>query len=145
MLTAYTDGACRGGNPGFCACAWVLYNDKGDRIHEESHYLGPELHTNNHAEYQGLIVLLEWLYKHQTSNVIIYCDSALVVNQVNDDWDVNSQDLLPLWRKAYAMRIQGAHTLKHVKGHAGVTGNVRADELCNTILDQHKEDYEKQT
>ena|ERR1700691_1279743 len=142
MLAAYTDGACRVSNPGICSCAWVLYtgNDQGIFGGE---YLGPELHTNNFAEYKGLLRLLHYLYEQNILGVTIHCDSALVVNQVNDVWDVNEQSLLPLWREAYGLKNQGNHTLKLVKGHADTPGNNRADELCNALLDLHKEEYEK--
>ena len=141
-LSAFCDGACRISNPGLCACAWVLYDSEvPDGGTFDSRYLGPELHSNNFAEYAGLIMLLEYLYTHSLRNVTIYCDSKLVVEQVSDNWDVNSQDLLPLWRKAYALRVQGGHTLRHVKGHEGNKGNERADELCNLELDKHMEEH----
>ena len=136
MLTAFTDGAVRVSNPGVASCAWVMYNEKGEHLHSESHYLGPELHSNNFAEYQGVIRCLEWLYAHNTRNVIIYCDSKLVVEQVNQRWDVNSDELRPLMSKAYRLLVQGAHMLKHCKGHDGVIGNEKADELCNQELDR---------
>ena len=142
MLTAYTDGACRISNPGLCSCAWVLYNGKDEHLHSESHYLGPEFHTNNFAEYMGLIRLLEWLYAHSIRNVIIYCDSELVVSQVNQKWVVNQPDLKVLATKCYGLLVQGCHVLQHIKGHDGNKGNERADELCNAILDAHKEEYE---
>jgi ribonuclease HI len=140
MLTAYCDGACRISNPGLCSCAWVLYGMPGGEV-SQAQYLGPEFHTNNYAEYQGLILLLEHLYTHSMRNVIIHCDSELVVNQVNDVWDLNSQDLLPLWQRAYGLLVQGCHVLKHVKGHEGNKGNERADALCNEMLDINMEDY----
>ena len=136
MREAFTDGAVRVSNPGVASCAWVMYNEKGEHLHSESHYLGPELHSNNFAEYQGVIRCFEWLYTHSTRNVIIYCDSKLVVEQVNQRWDVNSDELRPLMSKAYGLLVQGAHMLKHCKGHDGVIGNEKADELCNQELDR---------
>jgi len=141
MIEAYTDGACRGGNPGFCSCAYAIYFD-GKKDTFGGRYLGPERHTNNFAEYMGLINLLEHLYECNIRNVIIHCDSLLVVNQVNDVWDVNEQALIPLWVRAYGMLLKGCHVLKHVKGHDGDIGNEFVDRLCNDVLDQHKEEYE---
>jgi probable phosphoglycerate mutase len=135
VITAYTDGAVRVSNPGVASCAWVLYNEKGEQLHSESYYLGPELRSNNFAEYTGLIRLLEWLYAHNTRNVITFCDSKLVVEQVNQKWQVNSDELRPLMSKAYGLLVQGCHVLKHCKGHDGVIGNEKADELCNKELD----------
>ena len=148
MITAYTDGACRGGNPGFTSCAWVLYENSTDGVRSvevahDSKYLGPERHTNNFAEYMGLVLLLEYLYTHNFRNVVIYSDSELVVNQVNQSWQINNEDLRKMSAKAYGLLLQGCHVLKHIKGHDGNVGNERADELCNAVLDTHKEDYEK--
>lgn len=145
-VTAYTDGACRGGNPGFTSCAWVMYDsaEPGQEV-AEAKYLGPDRHTNNYAEYQGLIMLLEFLYKAKLRNVFIYSDSELVVNQTLGHWDINKDDLKKYAAKCYGLLVQGCHVLQHVKGHDGSVGNERADELCNLMLEAHKGDYEKQT
>jgi ribonuclease HI len=146
MKEAYTDGACRGGNPGFTSCAWVLYNSAiPDQEELGSKYLGPERHTNNYAEYQGLIFLLEYLYTHSIRNVIIYSDSELVVNQTLGNWDINKDDLKSYAAKCYGLLMQGCHVLKHIKGHAGNKGNERADALCNAVLDIHEEEYAKKS
>ena len=142
MITAYCDGACRVSNPGVCSCAWVLYVNGVEDSHG-SQYLGPELRSNNYAEYQGLILLLEWLYAQSIRNVVIHSDSELVVNQTNLKWNTESgSDIDKLRTRAYGLLVQGCHVLKHVKGHEGNLGNERADELCNAILDIHKEEYE---
>ena len=145
MITAYTDGACRISNPGLCSCAFVLYGMPGGEI-TQAKYLGPDLHTNNYAEYQGLILLLEWLYKRNIRNVIIHCDSELVVNQTLGNWSINQPGLKVLAAKCYGLLVQGYHVLKHCDGHSGIVGNERADALCNAILDKiqgDKNEYEK--
>jgi ribonuclease HI len=142
MITAYTDGACRVSNPGLCSCAFVLYGLPGGEV-SQAKYLGPELRSNNYAEYQGLVLLLEWLYAHSVRNVIIHCDSQLVVNQTLSKWEINQPDLKVLAAKCYGLLVQGCHVLKHIKGHDGNKGNERADELCNAVLDVHKEEYER--
>jgi ribonuclease HI len=141
-LLAYTDGACRVSNPGVCSCAFVLYDSKmqGQEI-SQAKYLGPEFHTNNYAEYQGLILLLTYLYMHSFRNVVIHCDSELVVNQVNQKWEINQPDLKVLAMKCYGLLVQGCHVLKHIKGHDGNIGNERADAMCNAMLDIHMEEY----
>jgi ribonuclease HI len=139
-LFAYVDGACRISNPGLCSCAFVLYGLPGGEV-SQSKYLGPELHTNNFAEYMGLLLLLEWLYTNNIRNVIIHCDSKLVVSQVNQEWAINDVNLRKFAAKCYGLLCVGAHVLKHIKGHAGDTGNERADVLCNAVLDIHMEEF----
>lgn len=141
LKTAYTDGACRISNPGLCSCAWVLYVDDKEITNGRS-YLGPEFHTNNFAEYMGLLNLLDYLYTNTVCNVIIYSDSELVVNQVNQVWQINNEELRRAAAKAYGLLNQGCHMLKHVSGHCSWNvGNTRADQLCNECLDAHMEEY----
>ncbi len=140
-MQAFTDGACRGGNPGQTSAAFAVFleNATNDLVYSRARYLGPELRTNNFAEYQGLLDLLKWACKSKVMELKIFCDSKLVVNQVMDEWDVNSQDLMPLWREAYALRIRGNHTLHHIHGHSGNPGNDYVDRLCNEVLDRQAE------
>ncbi len=134
-MQAYCDGACRVSNPGQCSAAFVVY-DEDQVVAQFSTYLGPELHTNNWAEYQGLLHLLRWAESIGTKRLDIYCDSKLVVNQVMDVWDVNSVDLKRLWLEAYNLRVRGEHMLRHIKGHSGDLGNEYVDKLCNLSLDE---------
>ena len=142
MLTAYTDGACRVSNPGQCSCAWVLY-DGAEEIAWGGAYLGPELHTNNYAEYQGVLRLLRWLNEQKITDVVIHCDSKLVVNQINQEWSAeNKPELKKFMVEAYGLLTVGHHRIVHVRGHGGnanATDNERngyADEICNRILDE---------
>lgn len=134
-LHGYCDGACRGGNPGGASCAYVLYD--GDKeLWSIGRYLGTQ--TNNYAEYQGLLGLLFALTYLDIRNVWIYSDSKLVVNQVSQEWKVESPDLKDFASQAYGLLTRGGHKLFFVKGHDGNIGNERADELCNATLDKQE-------
>jgi ribonuclease HI len=133
MITVYTDGACRVSNPGLCSCAYVVYDD--DRIIFEWSKALPGLNTNNFAEYTGVLNALMYLAEHKIKSAMIYCDSKLVVSQVNDDWDCYSEELKPLLNRSIILLLRGNHTIKHIDGHAGHVGNERADLLCNRELD----------
>lgn len=137
-LSAYTDGACRGGNPGRCSCAFVVYRD-GEQMTWSGRAL-PGLNTNNVAEYNALLDLLRWAEACGHTGIEIFSDSALVVNQTNMDWGVSQHapHLLILRNEAFTLLDQGQHTLKLVKGHDGVEGNERADEICNEVLDREE-------
>lgn len=137
-LNAYTDGACRGGNPGRTSCGWVIY-DGDTELHSGVQVMGGlsgKLHTNNEAEYQGLINLLFFLTYKGLRNVWIYSDSQLVVGQVNQEWAVNKPEFDAISKLAYGLLTRGGHKLFHVKGHDGNKGNERADQLCNEVLDK---------
>lgn len=140
-MKAYCDGACRVGNPGETSCAFAVVAHSDDTrafymwvLAQGSRYLG--LHTNNYAEYQGLLDLLRWATANEKTGIDIYCDSKLVVNQVSGDWKMNSEELAPLRNLAYAMMVRGGHTLHHIKGHDGDPGNEFVDALCNEELDK---------
>ena len=148
MLRAYTDGACRISNPGICSCAWLLLD--GLKETSQGYYLGPELHTNNYAEYQGLLRLLRYLYQQNIHNVVIHSDSMLVVQQVNGLWKTeNKPELAVFANEARGLLLQGQHRLLHIFGHGKNLnedynkGNSFVDDLCNEVLDEHKEEYEK--
>jgi ribonuclease HI len=68
-----------------------------------------EARTNNEAEYMVLSVLLDNLIsnrvdptKPQTS---IYMDTKLVVSQLTEDWKIEVDNLVPLYKEA-AMRLR---------------------------------------
>lgn len=130
-ITAYSDGASRG-NPGKASCAYVIYKD-GEEIDTGARELG--IQTNNYAEYQGLIEALFALKTWNYTKAEIFCDSTLVVNQVNNVWRVKDQKLKEHHALAQGLLINGSHILSHVDGHKGIKGNERADQLCNNILD----------
>lgn len=132
---AYCDGACRLSNPGLCSCAFAIY-ESGKPVSSAGFFLGPELHTNNYAEYQSLLHLLSALNSKNLTNAIIYTDSKLVVEQINGNWACRKEDLKPFMHSAYAMLIRGRHQLRHVKGHDGNEGNELVDRLCNEVLDK---------
>jgi len=84
-LTIYTDGGSIG-NPGPSAFAYIVYKNK-KLIYSYSEPIG--VATNNVAEYSGLINGLTKIkelisnFKFQISNIVVYSDSSLMVNQLN--------------------------------------------------------------
>ena len=137
-MKAYTDGACRCGNPGETSCAFAVFNSTGEVVHQFSTYLGPEMHTNNYAEYQGLLHLLRWAFGFYHYGLDIYCDSNLVVQQVLGKWKMTEKSLhlQPFQEESYALLVRGCHRLHHIKGHNGDPGNECVDKLCNLVLDE---------
>jgi ribonuclease HI len=134
-MKAYTDGACRISNPGDCSCAWAIYD--GDSVFAAgSRYLGPELHTNNYAEYQGLLDLLKQAMAVSVKKLTIFSDSEVVIKQVSGEWQVKESTLQPFRDLAYALILRGDHNLQHVKGHNGDPGNELVDHMCNEVLDK---------
>jgi ribonuclease HI len=132
-MHAYCDGACKVSNPGQTSCAYAIYD--GDAVFQaSSRYLGPELYTNNYAEFQGLLDLLKWSAQNSITKLDINCDSQLVVRLVSGEWKVKHEELRPFRDLAQALMIRGGHMLHWVRGHSGNTGNELVDFLCNDEL-----------
>lgn len=100
-ITIYTDGAARG-NPGHSASGYSTYMN-GKQIAKGAKYNGKA--TNNFAEYNAVILALEWCIKnvkgHDKCAVGVYSDSELVVRQLNGLYKVKSE---PMRRLNYEVR-----------------------------------------
>lgn len=92
-VTLYTDGSCQG-NPGEGGAGVVVKNEQGETISCIKRYLGPV--TNNIAEYQALIVGLQEAQRLGATDVAIYLDAELVVNQITGVYRVRDRRLKTL-------------------------------------------------
>jgi ribonuclease HI len=125
----YFDGASRG-NPGPAAIGWVIVTsdgivtEGGKRIDDT---------TNNRAEYEALIRVLELAREYGFSTVEVRGDSQLVVEQVRGAWRTNNPAL-----RERRVRVREILTgfdewsIEHVPREA----NERADELANEAFDE---------
>ena len=75
MYCVYSDGGSRG-NPGPSAYAIVVTKD-GKTVHEHAEFLG--VHTNNYAEYRGLIAGISKALELGADEVEFVMDSQLVI------------------------------------------------------------------
>ncbi|MDX1608407.1 MAG: ribonuclease HI family protein, partial [Candidatus Spechtbacterales bacterium] len=132
-IEIYTDGGSRG-NPGPSALGVVIGPpiDKG-----YSHYLGEK--TNNEAEYEAVIFALKKLKalvgKKETKEleVEVYMDSKLAVNQLNYNYKIESENIIPLFVKIHNLRLE----YKNVHfTHVPREKNKDADKLVNIELDR---------
>jgi ribonuclease HI len=89
------DGACYP-NPGNMAIGIVIYKD-GELFKKISEAIG--YGTNNIAEYKALIRGLEEIRKIEPERVDVYCDSQLVVKQLNGKYKVKNKRIIPLFNK----------------------------------------------
>ena len=127
-LTIHIDGAARG-NPGPAAFAYVIAED-GKPVIEEKGCLGDT--TNNIAEYTALLRALERAAQLGAKRLLIHSDSELLVKQMNGQYKVKNEGLLPLFLQAKQLVRQfDLVTLRHVPR----AQNSRADQLCNEALD----------
>jgi ribonuclease HI len=139
IVDIYTDGACRG-NPG--PGGWAAVLTSGARVRELS---GAEAATtNNRMELLAVINALRALKRRVRARV--YTDSQYVRLGITEwlaGWKargwrtadrkpVKNQDL---WEQLEALTVGHNIEWHWVKGHSGVPGNERCDELANMAID----------
>ena len=143
LVEIFSDGACRG-NPGPGGWGALLRFDK----REKELWGGEAATTNNRMELTAVIRALEAL--ERPSRVRLYTDSQYVQKGISAwilDWKrrgwrtagrkpVKNEDL---WRRLDELAALHEVEWHWVKGHAGHTGNERADLLANKgIPDDNK-------
>ena len=127
---AHVDGGARG-NPGPAGYGVVIEDQHGKPIAEFGRYLGH--HTNNFAEYSGLIAALNYALEHQHSALRVLSDSELMVRQMNGVYKVRSPELRPLYEdaKRLSRKLHWFH-IEHVRREK----NAEADRLANEAMDR---------
>ena len=86
MWSIHTDGSCnrQAGEAGI-----VLLSPEGDMVECMVRLDFPT--TNNEVEYEALVVGLDLAKAAGAANVVIYCDSQVVTNQVNGDYEYKGE------------------------------------------------------
>ncbi len=100
-LLLYSDGGARG-NPGPSAIAFLALSEHGEPIKTFSRFIGT--HTNNQAEYEALIVAMEFAIALKVDEVFCHLDSELVVKQLNGEYSVKNFELKKLWCKVKELK-----------------------------------------
>lgn len=128
--TAWCDGGSRG-NPGPAGYGAVIQDPQGQTVARLSQFLGKQ--TNNFAEYQGLLAVLDWAIHNGAKHLRVISDSELMVNQMKGRYKVASPTLRPLFEQATLLskrleKFEMSHTLRG--------GNKEADRLANEAMDK---------
>ncbi len=129
MYRGYFDGASRG-NPGKAGAGACLVDERGGLVWECMEYLGER--TNNEAEYEALIMLLEEIKRRGIRETPVFGDSRLVINQVLGLWKVKEPRLKPLAARARELASAVGARPRWVPR----TENVLADRLSNRAIDE---------
>jgi len=136
----FTDGACTG-NPGPGGWAAILVNPEGQVLE-----LGGKAAetTNNRMELMGAIKALKAIRAPHPHPIVVYTDSTYVIRGITEwiwawrsrGWknaegnDVSNRELWEdLSRELTRLKPQTIDW-KYVRGHTGVPGNERVDEIA---------------
>ncbi len=129
-LTIFTDGVARG-NPGEGGFGAIIKGADGNILKEIEGYLG--ITTNNFAEYSALIAALKASLKYHAEKVEVCSDSQLIVRQLNGQYSVKSESLLPLYKEAKRLiSVLGNVIISYIPREK----NKEADALANKAVDQ---------
>ncbi len=135
-IVIFSDGGSRG-NPGPGAGAAMVFFDNQKQCLAKSKYYGPC--TNNQAEYQALldgIKVVESKIKDEDLHEIdlkIFLDSELMVKQINGEYKVKSEGLVPFYEQIQQKLSKfGKATVTHVVR----SNNKLADMMLNAVLDR---------
>jgi ribonuclease HI len=140
IVTAYTDGACRG-NPG--PGGWGVLLEYGD--HQKTLKGSAVETTNNRMELTAAIMALEAL--NRSCKVRVVTDSQYVRQGITEwlanwkkrNWKtaakkpVKNQDL---WQRLDEAVSSHDIEWEWVRGHSGHPGNEQADRLANEAIDE---------
>jgi ribonuclease HI len=126
----FVDGGSRG-NPGSAGGGFAVYVG-GKEAMRGSEFYGHK--TNNQAEYLALRTALRETYsKYPESSVLCHMYSQLVVEQMNGNYKVKSEDLRPLFNEV--QRIVGQFRSFQIK-HIAREQNRVADKMANEAMDR---------
>ncbi len=138
----YTDGACKG-NPGKGAWAAIVLKHGTNEVLRELSGTSDRT-TNNIMELTAVAEGLKTLV--EPAHVVVYSDSAYIVNAFRDGWirtwqrnGWKTKDKAPvknreLWEEIVRLTTLHRVQFEKVKGHSGDRFNERVDELANLAL-----------
>ena len=129
-LLIFSDGAARS-NPGPAAAAAILKNTRNEKVGEVTKFLGDM--TNNQAEYWAIFLAIEKTVELGATELKIFADSKLAVEQLSKNWKIKNPDLKILAEKIWAELAKFENwEIQHVFREK----NREADALANQILNQ---------
>lgn len=103
-LILYFDGAARSNPNGPAGAGWDLYEmdrhgTQAAWIKDGSIFLGWQV-SNNQAEYQALASGLKYIKRNLICRgLYIRGDAEIVINQINGDYQVRSENIRPYYQK----------------------------------------------
>ena len=136
MIEVYCDGGCEP-NPGCGGWGFAAF-ENGFEIHSD--FGGDPTATNNTMELTAALNALTWMAANCAGReAVLFSDSQYTVRGCNEwrhgwkakGWKRGKEDVknLGLWLSLDAVLTSYPTKLVWVRGHSGVAGNERADEL----------------
>jgi len=135
-FTIYSDGGARG-NPGPAGAGWIIMDNKGKTLKENSKFLGHQ--TNNWSEYQAIILALKELKRIlgaarlRNADIEVKMDSELVARQLRHEYQIKEETLYPQFITVHNMQVKDFPNIKFTP--IPREKNKSADRLANEAMD----------
>jgi ribonuclease HI len=142
QLLIFSDGGSRG-NPGPAASAFIVLSEKREMLMKNARYIG--LRTNNQAEYEALILALEFAVEIEAEEVICHLDSELVAKQLTGEYTIKNAELKKSWRRVQELtkKFKKISYVNVPRTHLKIQ---TVDALVNEVLDKEiRQDATKKT
>lgn len=137
-IEVFCDGASRGQGQkkfGEASCAAVVYKNK-KKIAQFARGLGRR--TNNEAEYEAVIAGLLICSLSDLIDPIIYTDSAVVANQINEKWKCKNASLMPLLMTVQEIRSEYKFRVVQVPRSFVWEPDMLANEFLNQLEEKKR-------
>jgi uncharacterized repeat protein (TIGR04076 family) len=130
---AFIDGGSRG-NPGPAGAGIQISDHTGKVVFAGGFFLGNT--TNNQAEYQSLLKVLDLFEKAGAQDIAVFTDSELMVRQINNQYAVKSKPLKNLYNQAQQkLEAFDQWEVQYIPR----SQNRQADKLVNRTLNAGRE------
>jgi len=99
--------------------------------------------TNNEAEYQGALAVLQHAVSMQYTRVLVYGDSKLIVSHLNGQWRCRADNLTSFYEQGLGLiRRLSENSANHAfcSAHVYRQFNADADSLANVGIDRRTHD-----
>lgn len=128
----FCDGGSRG-NPGIAGGGAVVYDAQKQVLGKRGIFCGRA--TNNVAEYSSLVIGLELALEKGITDLKVFMDSKLAIEQMKGKWKVKNLGLKPIFEKAKALSMRfSSITFAHIPREK----NQVADQIANEVMDKRR-------
>ncbi|MBF0913725.1 ribonuclease HI family protein [Candidatus Gracilibacteria bacterium] len=131
-LKVYTDGGSRG-NPGSAGLGVFITDEFGKSLEKRYKSLG--IKTNNEAEYLGAFYGIKRAIELGATELDLFMDSNLVINQLSGNWKIKKDELKILNQDI--LKLISDNSLKISFNWIEREKNKEADRLSNIAMDEN--------
>ncbi|ATU05392.1 hypothetical protein BKN14_02980 [Candidatus Gracilibacteria bacterium HOT-871] len=131
-LKVYTDGGSRG-NPGSAGLGVFITDEFGKSLEKRYKSLG--IKTNNEAEYLGAFYGIKRAIELGATELDLFMDSNLVINQLSGNWKIKKDELKTLNQDI--LKLISDNSLKISFNWIEREKNKEADRLSNIAMDEN--------